>query len=358
MSLAKAEYFLGGVSPDGFTTHFSELITQPGVFTYILKGGAGTGKSSLMKKVTAKFKDTDDVTVFYCASDPDSLDAVYLKNAGIIIVDGTSPHVFDPVYPGVCQKIINLGDFWDDTVLKENAQQIIAVIDENQRWHKRCRNYVSALSSLNSDTYNIAYESILELKLQAFISRLSRKLFPRTKSTEGRIRFAPISALTSKGFMTLNDTLNDYDDIYQLNDVYYAGADTFLREMTSVITSFGFDVIVSECTLFNKTTYQHILVPALKLAFISTDPMTCLDIDTKKIINFMRFYDRNFLKQKKQRLMFNKKASQELLIEAVESLKNAKTIHDRIEEYYIKNMNFDKINQITEKLIAEIENTK
>ena len=161
MSLAKSEYFLGGVSTDGFDTHFGELISQKGVFTYILKGGAGTGKSSLMKKIALEFKDKDDITVFHCASDSDSLDAVYLKKAKVIIVDGTAPHVFDPSYPGVSQKIINLGDFWDDDKLKENGQSIINVTDENKRFHKRCRNFVSALASLYTDTYTISQEAIL-----------------------------------------------------------------------------------------------------------------------------------------------------------------------------------------------------
>ena len=55
MSLSKTEFFLGGISLNGFKTHFDEEIKKPYNFTYILKGGAGTGKSTLMKSVAKIF---------------------------------------------------------------------------------------------------------------------------------------------------------------------------------------------------------------------------------------------------------------------------------------------------------------
>lgn len=44
-------YFLGCSSPEGFHSFFGELCpAHSGGYTYIIKGGPGTGKSSLMKK--------------------------------------------------------------------------------------------------------------------------------------------------------------------------------------------------------------------------------------------------------------------------------------------------------------------
>ena len=42
-------YFLGSTSPDGFKTSFSDIINDDKFYTYILKGGPGTGKSTLMR---------------------------------------------------------------------------------------------------------------------------------------------------------------------------------------------------------------------------------------------------------------------------------------------------------------------
>jgi len=355
MSLAKTEFFLGGVSPNGFHTHFGNEIAKNGNFTYILKGGAGTGKSSLMKRVAKEFSEKDDVVVYYCSSDPNSLDAVYLKNSGIIIVDGTSPHVFDPVYPGVSQKIINLGDFWDDAQLAKNTVEIIEVIDENLRWHKRCKSFVCALSSLFSDTYSISVEALNYTKLDSFVRRLSHKIIPKSTISDGATRFSQLSALTPHGYLSLLDTISSYKNVYTLTDSFYSGSDVFLREMATTFTSKGFDVVVSECTLFPSKTYEHLLVPQLGVAFISSNPMNEIEIPSSKPINFLRFYDKAFISEKKQRLSFNKKACDDLLAEASGALFKSKEVHDEIENFYINAMDFVGVNSLVDKLIEEIK---
>ena len=59
-------YFLGSSTAQGFRTTFDNVIKDEGIFTYILKGGAGTGKSSLMKKLPMNLKTMSmlsDITV-------------------------------------------------------------------------------------------------------------------------------------------------------------------------------------------------------------------------------------------------------------------------------------------------------
>ena len=49
------QYFLGANSPQGFYSLYSELIDPETAKTvYILKGGPGCGKSTLMKQVAAR----------------------------------------------------------------------------------------------------------------------------------------------------------------------------------------------------------------------------------------------------------------------------------------------------------------
>ena len=354
MSIAKTEYFLGGISKSGFTTHFDKKVADSSNFTYILKGGAGTGKSTLMKMIVKTFSDIDDITVYYCASDPASLDAVYLKNAKVIIVDGTAPHVFDPLYPGACQKIINLGDYWNSDNLKKNASNIISVTDNNQKWHKRCQNFAKALSALFEDTVNIAQDATDYKKLSGFLERISRKLLPKRKTTDGKTYFEQLSALTPLGYSTLSSTLENYEYIYLLNDPFYSSADLFLRDFATVTSNKGYDVIVSECTLFSPATYEHLLIPELKIAFLSNNALNHFSFENAKNINFLRFYKKDILSHKKQRLSFNKKACEDLLGEATSALKNAKDVHDEIENYYIESMNFDAINQKITDLVSEI----
>jgi hypothetical protein len=44
----------------------------------------------------------------------------------------------------------------------------------------------------------------------------------------------------------------------------------------------------------------------------------------------------------------------ELLEKGLKCISSAKVLHDQMETYYIPNMNFDKINEVTEKVINKI----
>ena len=131
-------YFLGSSSPCGFVTPIKELLGDTDNTVYLLKGTAGCGKSTLMKKISAAFSD-EPQEIYHCSSDPDSLDAVYLKNRKAIIMDGTAPHCFDPVYPKAVESIIDLGAYLDTAKLRQNKKDIITVTDECAGFHKRCR---------------------------------------------------------------------------------------------------------------------------------------------------------------------------------------------------------------------------
>lgn len=93
------QYFLGANSPGGFYSLYHELLpTKQAKAIYILKGGAGCGKSSLMRRVArhAEAVGLDTVSIL-CSGDPDSLDALILPQRGIAIVDGTAPHGTAPL---------------------------------------------------------------------------------------------------------------------------------------------------------------------------------------------------------------------------------------------------------------------
>ena len=137
------KFFLGGVTPNGFSTDLGKYVNSKDYFTYILKGGAGTGKSTLMKRIAERFANTEDVTRYFCSSDPDSLDAVVLHSSKAVIIDGTAPHVFDPKYPGVCQKIVDLGFYWDKNMLAKNSDRIIKASDSNKQLVKDKLNSMS-----------------------------------------------------------------------------------------------------------------------------------------------------------------------------------------------------------------------
>ena len=76
----KVCFYLGANSPGGFYSLYDELLRpEEARSIYILKGGPGCGKSSLMRRVGAAMEEHGlDVEYIVCSGDPDSLDAVVI----------------------------------------------------------------------------------------------------------------------------------------------------------------------------------------------------------------------------------------------------------------------------------------
>ena len=127
MYSTSVSFFMGANTPEGFYSLFDGLYSAAeGWRAFVIKGGPGTGKSTLMKRIAAE---ADARGLFceriHCSSDPNSLDAVILPGLKIAVADGTPPHAIEPRYPGVCEKIVDLGACRDDAVLRADAEKII-----------------------------------------------------------------------------------------------------------------------------------------------------------------------------------------------------------------------------------------
>ena len=108
----------------GFRSYFNEIFSPDSYDRlYIIKGGPGTGKSSLMKRYAGEMEGRGyEVARIYCSSDPTSLDGVisYSNGGRIGIIDGTAPHTQDTKYPGAIDIIIDLGVSFDLDALALN----------------------------------------------------------------------------------------------------------------------------------------------------------------------------------------------------------------------------------------------
>lgn len=93
------QYFLGANSPTGFYSLYDQLLPpEQASAIYILKGGPGCGKSTLMRRVAALAQEAGEpVEHILCSGDPDSLDAILLPGKKAALVDGTAPHDTAPL---------------------------------------------------------------------------------------------------------------------------------------------------------------------------------------------------------------------------------------------------------------------
>ncbi len=352
----KEGYFLGSSGKNGFFSCFNQLTPKiEGQYTYIIKGGPGTGKSSLMRKIADNLEEKDiDCERIYCSSDPDSLDGVIFPSLRVSICDGTSPHTLDPDYPGATGEIVNLGDCWNKEILLGNKEKIIELTDKNKACHQRSRRFIESAFSIFCDGEKICRDCLDENRLMRYASRVSSRHFKKPRGKIGMEKTRLLDAITPKGYYFISDTVNMLcDEKIVFEDDFGIAASKLIGEIRSYALASGFSVISSTC-IGREKAIRHIIIKELSLGFFTADKLCSLNIIPTKTVSLRRFYSVSEISAHKARLSFAKKAANELLNEAVSALKNAKSVHDELEKCYVDAMDFEKISQITDTLTERI----
>ena len=158
------QYFLGANSPAGFYSLYSELLPpETANAIYILKGGPGCGKSTLMRRVAQQAAQAGEaVEYILCSGDPDSLDAVVLPRLGAALVDGTAPHVVEPKYPGAVEQYVNLGDCYDRAGLRAIRGEILTCMDGYKEHYQRAYRCLDAAAEIQTDVRAMLVTPALE----------------------------------------------------------------------------------------------------------------------------------------------------------------------------------------------------
>lgn len=350
------KYFLAANSCEGFVSYFDDSFDySDGWRAFIIKGGPGTGKSSFMKYIASKAKDAGyDVDLCYCSSDPHSLDAIIIKKLKITILDGTAPHVVEPQYPGACEQIINLGEFWNDKKLFEKAQDIISVTNQNKQLHKTASAYISAAGELIYDNFKLSQKYTDLKSAQYFGESLAQRLLSKNKKSKAHewVRF--IGGVSPNGIIQYQDTINNfYENVIVIEDKYGAAANEIMNAVRKIALLRGYEIITLKNPFLPSKITDHILIPELSLAFVREYEFMKFDGDYRRI-HARRFADVNLMHSLRGRMLFNRRTSRELLLGAVQTLSNAKAVHDEIEKYYIESMDFDAISHFATEKAKEI----
>ena len=132
-SFVKPSSCFGGINCDiGYLGFYQDYFANAKQ-VYAIKGGPGTGKSHLMRRFAARAVELGErPLLIHCGSDAESLDGVYLPDRRIGILDGTSPHRFEPDLAGVDGELIDLGRFWDRARLLAQEEGIRRLAEEKK----------------------------------------------------------------------------------------------------------------------------------------------------------------------------------------------------------------------------------
>ena len=355
MNNTDIKYFLAANSSEGFVSHFSGCYdVNDGWKAYIIKGGPGTGKSSFMKHIAYKaIENNENITLCPCTSDPDSLDGIILNDRKTVFLDGTSPHTLDPAYPGICEEILNFGEFWNGDILFQNKEEIINITNENKSLHRTASGNIKAAGELIKDSYKISAACSDKEKIKKYALKLCKKhIIEDSDKFNEQIRF--LTATTPKGVISFaNTTLATAQNKIIIED----SCGFVSTEIFRIIRNCCIDKKLSFITVLNpflpSLMIDGIIIPNISLAFIREYEYSHITSDTRRV-HSRRFTKAKQLSKNRKRLRFNKNTANKLLLNAVNTLSNAKSVHDDLELCYRKAMDFEALTKFATEFEKKI----
>lgn len=343
------DYFLGSNSKNGFVSYFNKiLLPEKDRRLYIIKGGPGSGKSTLMKKLLAKFtEEGDDIEKFYCSSDPNSLDGVLSVNKKIGIIDGTAPHLVEPSIPGAFEIILNTGEGFKTDILKENFYNISALQTKINAHHKRAQGFIKAASILREQSF-IKAEQYLNYDVVYTMAEMLPYL--RFLKEKGEAFTRLLSAVSVEKVVFFGKNLESKQLVYGILDRFGPASHYLIKRVKKIADEKGFKHTICPCSI-NPERLEHII-------FNNDVAFTTLN-------DFHRFYGTNTQTLEGFYLPMPQNLIRELEIETAQShaiinmaakeIMKAKSLHDELEKIYISAMDFSVIDALYEKIKKDLE---
>ena len=355
MNKVTKTYFLAANSCEGFVSSFGDNYDPfQNWRAFIIKGGAGTGKSSFMKSLLEKAQAKNiEAVICPCSSDPDSLDAVIFPSIKAIIMDGTSPHTVEPRYPGACEEIINLGAFWNSIELYANAHKIIETTNQNKGLHQAASRLFLAAGQFLKDNYFIGLSCLNKEKALHFADYLCKKHIP-LKEGKGYEWVRYLGSVTPKGIISFSKTaLAETKNTVIFDDPCGAVVNIIMQKLRQILLESGYEIITIKNCYLPSLIIDGIIIPELSLTFLRQNDFTDFE-NTERKIHFKRFINESCFETYKKRIKQNKKIFFEITKEGCALLNDAKSVHDQLESYYIKNMDFDAVKLACEELSVKL----
>ena len=358
-TIPTVDFFLGALSPSGFSGWFAQAAAEPGARPWLIKAGPGCGKSTFMRRIADKAAAQPAgqgayIERIHCSSDPASLDGVRLPT-GDLVLDATAPHTLDCKYPDAAERIISFNHTLDHAYLEQHSAEVLAAGNGNTALLQRAAADFALACALLQRRRQFAASLLDADKLDRFTARLASRLMPaRRGAKRGVQRIRLLSAPTPGGITTFAETVPALaDTIYVIQDAYGAAAARMLSLLAEHAAQNGYEAIVCRCASDQSKT-DHLILPGLRLAVVTANPWHPLRYAGQKTIRAARFLDGDRLEAKQGMLRFQKRIAGQLIARTCQTQAEAKRVHDTLETYYVHATDFACVDALRHSVEAEL----
>lgn len=351
-------FFAGANSSKGFYSLYSHITNPMASRIIVIKGGPGVGKSTFMKSIGQSMSTRGyETELFHCSSDPESLDGVAMPEIGVALIDGTAPHIVDPVYPGAVDEIIHLGDYWNEDALRSNRQEIIRLTKENSRLFARAYRFLRAAQDILDDLRDVHIQAMDFGRANIIYEEIRWEILgdSRLSSKPGAKRRLFASAITPIGYINHIETIvADCPRRYVVDGEPGTGRSTLISRIAEDASLCGLEVEILHCPL-NPDRVEHLVIPELETAMITSARHHRWKLSTgDMVIDMARFLDAVAVSEAAGIVAYDWDMVENMLSRAVYYLNRAYVTHNELESMYVSNIDFDGITELRERTLDRI----
>ncbi len=332
-------FFLGANTCRGFCSLYqSYLEAYPQERVWILKGGAGCGKSGFMRRVAAVAAEAGfTVHRILCSGDPSSLDGIHVPELHALLFDGTAPHVLEPPLVGDRGFYLDLSQFYRPGV--PDLQEREAAYREHYR---RAYQWLGAAGSAEASLALPAEAgSALRRKAGALMARELRR---RPGTADSRSSFF-VEAFTGDGLLSLPDTCRALASrLIGLQGV--CGAEhVFLSAAADAAAARGWNTVICPDPL-QPDRIAHLFIPERELG---------IGVGTgDRVIHLDRIVYKAAGREESARIRDTAAMRSALAAKARRELQLARHFHDKLEEAVNPFVDFAGVYELAERFAGAL----
>ena len=220
--------------------------------------------------------------------------------------------------------------------------------------YQRAYRCLTAAAQIGEDMRATLISPAVEARLAKRTKGILAREIKKSGREPGKAVQRFLGAITWKGLLCNFDTVDALcRRVYELSDSYGL-AHVMLTHLAAGAMAAGYDVILCPSPMW-PDRIEHLLIPGLSLAFVTSTPALSYGRRPYRRLRLDAMVDQEAARRLRARLRFSRKVSAALMEEAVDSLAQAKAMHDDLESLYNPNVDFDQVYCTAQEIIEQLK---
>lgn len=344
--------FASSYTSQGFYSFIPQLVH--GLHkVYILKGAPGSGKSTFIRMLGEVMSQQGyDVEFWVSSMDPITPDGVYIPQLDAAVINGSLPQPIDPSYPGVRESIINLGEYWDSAVVRQNCRAIIEQVDRIVNYRMETIKLLQEAAWVKEEIRKTNAARLNLKKIEALVQNLSIEIMEDRPGEKHY--FAGV--LTQDGLVDYVEEISaSCKKRYIFKGPTGSGKSAVIRELVREARQRGYFIEYYHCGL--EVDYPvMVVIRNLQLALIEAGHADIAAGQGDTVIDMAGCFDSYDAEEAAVKTSEAWRRYESLILQAQQGLANIGQSTREIKKMYTSAMDFERLDRKRQEIIAEINN--